>query len=1450
MPQQLFSRVCVILCCCLAGSDARGQSQSPSGSQHSTVVGSLRLRVDRADGDVFRAANEAITEQRYADALRLLLQLPDEALIPVESGAIARAEAIARLLRLLPNQRTQALTASGNMEAELAWAEWLQHPAGEGLQDFCRLHGTTRQGVRGWITLALRLRDDQRWQLSRAAWNEVLRHPGTTVADRNLAEAAVKSDPTQRQASESTGQHFSEDALRPAADPVWFQPLTLTKNLAAGRHNFEQHLRAYGHVVWPAAEPVSINDRLFLRTLSGVTGYEAGTGAELWQVAFEDWGMYESPALLNPEAGKLARLSLQDLLSRRLAADTVLSRLTHDRTRLLVVQPGREKFQQPPTTSPFPVPVINGRMENPEPFNFLAAYEQATGKLLWRIGGRSMGPTYAFADMFFCGPPLVLDDLLFTIAQHGSELMLLALRADTGELQWKLVLGDVSRSLNADPARQRTACTPVWHAGLIFCPTVAGAIVAVDPLTRSIRWAQRYGLTIQTSPQAARGENSGSLPDPWWDSWREAAIVAREDRICLVSPESDELHAFAVRDGARLWTAPRAAGLRIDRHAEAGLIVQEKQAVRLHDWATGHVTWQQETGEISGNGCVVQDLFFAPTQRRGITVVSLTDGRMTRDDLPQHGPAGSVPGNLMRTPHGWLTHSLEAVAAWNDMASSEGARTANALSMNPSARNTLSGDESTETGDAQSLATARQLLGQGKIAAALDDLAGLNSAAANQVRLWCWIADVRRHPAHWRQRLEQISELQSATTQQAEFREVAIAAAVKSGASDEAAGLVLAELTQAGRSETLLLEDATRAVRLDRAFAGWLADLMSQPSAPGPESDNAPVSAVSGTQIVEPSAVEQQVRAAWVEAAAGDPFALPRLSEALKPLEIGDELLQGTAQKPFLGQAHLAVELRLLKASGHRRPEIAARLQEQLLQYLRTAGFAREADDYAQFFQANRTADDSSLSSGSTTPRPATSRSSVPWSSTPELERTRVRNDHIHYFPVPFDAASSPWFDRLDVQIERQGRRLRLGGGGHAGTWEIELPPSPSQYRYLQQYVAAWGRGRVIVLRVGFELFGIAPVDDRGEPAASILWHLDMLNGAIISPDRLRIEVVAAARGRHDEEYRIIDSFGQTVGDVGPVRADYVCYREQGRLICIDLWTGMRNWARNDLPADCVLWGDDRHVYLQEPALQQLTWLRTVDGKTIGQRPFAWSARQIVHENGGRVCFESLQDSRRWLICEDLETGRRVWELPLSPEAVVCLLDEQHAGILSKDGELRCLSFATGEERVRTHLHNLPPIIDRLVVARDHDRWYLAISERVPQQAMLKLAQLRNGYRLPFITGVLAAVDRHSGQCLWQRAMEREPFAWDQPKSPPVLLQLYRNPQAEGMIGPLAEGVVRLLDKQTGTVVFEQRGSNVASYAALSADAPNALVTLALEHETIRLSWRPRPPAPELPVWE
>lgn len=1386
------------MCVCLGG-QASGLVAFAQNPPESSTASSLRLRADRQWADRYREAETAVAEERSVDASRWLDPLRTQALIPTPEGAISGRLAADLLKRRLPRDLADRIGSGREAAAEAAWKKWQASPNIEGLQDFCGQFGDTEFGLLGWLKLATRHHDDRRWTFAAAAWEAAATHPRATPAMRHrilralqeLAPYTTKPETVNTiesirrrllPATAAPKQITAVAETRPAPTPRWSAAVSISEAVRESWPNWLREMRSHGVRAWSSSHPLVVGDLVWLRTAAGLTSWHLETGAERSQISLP-----EGPVFL-------------ELVGRRLAADSLFGRLSSDGRRIFLVHGPSGNH-----THPLAFGAVSAANEAAkEPHNFLAAYDSLTQEFLWRVGGPAAGPTYALADEFFCGPPLVVDDVLFVIGQQHSELQLLAIRADQGELLWKLALGDVPRALAVDPARQRIACTPILVRGQLLCPTGAGAVVAVNPLTRSITWVQRHGAALRELAARPRTENTTYLPDLWWEGWREAQIHGTGTSVIVASPESETLYAADIDTGRRLWSAPRDKGLCLLGTSPGGAVVAEPYAVRMHDLQNGAVLWRSEIGEVVGRGMLTDSHAVVPTAAGGVVRVALSDGAILPDD------SGATPlGNLWSVRDGWLSTGFEEIAAWRDM------------SRERLPAGAIAADASLSPQQARDL--ARLDLAAGEPAAARQRLAGSADPEAEVLRQRAWLADLRQTPQHWRQ--FQDSMLTPAT--QGVDRVAAVLALGRAATADgdpvAAARLYLSALSELPGEGSIEFANPRRLVRPDLALVSALGELLADTS-PGQQE------------------VAEEFRVAWrLAASAGDPFEIRKLSDLCSQLPIVNELLPAAGRGPFLGQSLLGVELRLLK--GHAAPWRRERLplRRRLVDELRAAGFQTEANEYARA---------AALLDPSATEIP---RVTAPLLSTwptrspeIEIETTRERNEGVYHYAVAVDVESSPFFDRLDISMDRQGRRVRFGGGGHSGTWEVLLPTSNSPFRHYQPAVAAWGRGRALILRVGTELFGLTPVDERGEPAARVLWHLNTQEQSGVPADQLRQEITPAIPGVREEEQRLVDPYGHIVAQVGPVTSEFLCYSELGQLTCIDLLTKERRWTRLDLPPGALHFGDDEVVILWQPEARHLTWLSAIDGATLGERACDLDPGTILHQSG-RFVWKFTSTGGRALICKDLIADAELWRLPASRSAAARMFDAYSLGMVEADGRLRILQPFTGIVRSETRLTDVPNDIERLVVARDPEQWYLVVSERVPQQAGLQQLQLRGGLRSPFVTGPLAAISRDSGQVVWQVRLEREPFSYEQPKTASVLLQIYKFPPTDLQSGQLTDGIVRLLDKRTGATLLDHRRQSLAGYAAISADAPNGAVHLALEREIVHLWYRPRPPMPPLP---
>lgn len=1412
------SAVCIWLCTALALCSERDvRAAEPSDS---AVTAPLRLRDSRSAPVWWEAAQQQLKQGQTAGALALLEQLQREAAdqFILEEPTSSTAEWLVRqLIEQLSPENRRTWDAAVAPRSRAAWDRWQTTREIGDLQWLCRAFGPTEPGLRAWQTLAAIHRDEGRREHALVAYDAVIHHPRATKQERAtaiLSEAVLWHElgrPDRVQALWQRHQaefaslrvstagrieslaaafdrlhHSLNDAERDVAVPLdspWQRELAMPEALQSLWDEWQPEFRAAGVWMLPANEPLLVGENVISRTLTGVVAWRQTTGEPRWQTPpSQEFGWIQTNPGMLDNRGYRSRLVWQ--LYPRLLANSVLGRLTTNGRLVFSVHDPRGLGYG--STSDHP-PEWPGSSE--PRFNILAAYRADTGELAWRVGGESAGPTYALAGAYFCGPPTPMDDMVLVVAQvgagtarlrnsgkepsadsHGngpprSELRLLALSAEHGELVWSVHLGETHRPLPEDSRRQRVACPVVLQEGVLLCPTAAGAVVAVDPLTRVPRWAYRYPVESRMRAVDPRDNRLLVAVDHWWDGWRDITLTGTGTLLVFASPESSRLHALEARTGRLRWTIPRDGGLVLIGTAGDRVLVAEPTAIRAHHLDTGELAWRTPIGELTGRPMILGDRLVVPAQPDGLVSLQLVDGRI----VPSTGSVTSPVGNLTHSAHGHFTASVSSV---------------------------------------------------GKLAerAATDD---------REARWRSAIAELASHPEQWNSVQASIPKLAESVVQRFELQLAVARAAAQAGQWRDAAQQLLTLSDRASRDEFLVRFNPRRLVRADLAVVATWDDLERSAS------------------TAESGQLRQWLKDSWDKACAGtDPFAPQRWRERWQPLSFAQEPNVLSESRVFLGLPIAAVELAFLSAGD---PALLWQLGEELSR----AGFRREADDYRRLLLRNHAG--ALLPNGMTVatalqrigePKPMRD----PWPTVaPQVESQKgLQNDNVHHNGVPLDLESTPLFEHLDITIDRQGRRLRFSGGGQRRAWELALPQlAPMQFeglRHNQEMVQGWGRGRLMILRVGANLFAVTPFDDGGEPAARVVWSLSMLDGSVLNPGE---QILPSQPDPRDGSVRQLDPFGRSVGQVGPVRAAFLCYHQGGRLICIETLTGHKRWERYDLPLNAVTYGDDEVVLIWSPNERKLEWVRAIDGATLGQRSWPASSDELVLQRDRRSWRITRKPAQ--LLCEDLLTGNVVWNRGLEPGSMAVPLDGDTLGVVEPRGVLHVLSALDGSPRGEALTVAVPAALERVIVSRDAERWYVILSERAAQQAALMQSQVRQGYRLPIVTGPLYAIDRATVQVLWHADLDREGWPLDQPRSLPILVQAFQTvPAGFGNAG-VPGSVLHLRDKRTGHDVL-RRDDVKFTYTTVYGDPDRGIVDIHQQHESIRLRYQPAPPPPPLPV--
>ncbi len=180
------------------------------------------------------------------------------------------------------------------------------------------------------------------------------------------------------------------------------------------------------------------------------------------------------------------------------------------------------------------------------------------GAIKWSLGGvDSVDPTLAGA--FFLGPPLPYGGQLYSLVEINGQTELVVLDPASGKLLWRQQLAATQLPIEFDQGRQSQGLTPSIADGIIVCPTGNGGVVALDLMSRSLKWGVTYGVNNNfRNLQFGGGAFGGTDYDPLNSRWFDESLVIENGIVVLTPPESEVLFCFDLLTGEELIRRPRA----------------------------------------------------------------------------------------------------------------------------------------------------------------------------------------------------------------------------------------------------------------------------------------------------------------------------------------------------------------------------------------------------------------------------------------------------------------------------------------------------------------------------------------------------------------------------------------------------------------------------------------------------------------------------------------------------------------------------------------------------------------------------------------------------------------------------------------------------------------------------------------------------------------------------
>ncbi|MEX0717986.1 MAG: PQQ-binding-like beta-propeller repeat protein, partial [Planctomycetaceae bacterium] len=1087
--------------------------------------------------------------------------------------------------------------------------------------------------------------------------------------------------------------------------------------------------------------------------------------------------------------------------------------------------------------------------------NRLTAYDLRTGRPAWSGGGPLTDELFdvPLAGNYFFGPPLLDGRRAYAIAQKEERILLHALDAATGFVEWSAWLGFSDMKIAEDFSRRSWTAQPAVSRGIIVCPTTVGWIVAIDAASREVLWAQRFS---KPDPSEATGnpETRRMEMSPPGSRWHPSAPVIAGDAVVFTPPEAQELFCFDLHDGTVRWKSPRGEQAYLAGVCDGRVVIVGGRRVSAFALDTGRALWRvdvpPEDGQVSGRGVATSDRFHLPLDSGQLWSIELATGKVTdRWFLPEGGPR------------------LENLALYEGMLLSVGTAGATAFEQRDAIETTIR--ELTEKNPRDPVA----LLKQAEIRMLeRDHSAAL--AALRKIRPQDVPAElVARHRAAVIDALSAI--IRSAPVERAaELGELARFAesAEERFHAERLRGLHLvaldrhaeafdlyAKLVETAGDRLVPRDDDPRVLLSEERWAaGRLGDVWKRLE----ESERAPRDERIGELAKRALAASRDEREAFVRRY-GFHSAAPRVRSSAAEA--------AAAEDDFASASHALWEL-----SRSSDESIAAAALARLARLLDDAG-ARADGDYfrrlrlARFPEARPDGPPTPPrlpgEDASAKPTPVASngaarlpdmRDFAPSPDWGDFDLRLVRTGARSYNDLSQDLAistfSSPFFrkHRFELSLSRQQLAV-LDRGDDSLHWLVPLRTANDGR---QQRAASWVAGLRIAVLQGRVLHMLSPIDRR------VLWTHNVEIGPG-GQEYVDYGHMARSAPTMESGAGIVDrglmAQPAAYGAVPVANADYVAFRDRRELSIHDSVTGRLRWRIGGLSNGSRILGNDQAVFVVPPdggprrnrAGAGTLAFRARDGKPLEIPNLErLLAAALVARPEGLVLVESGTGARLLNIGQpkasvrlhDPLTGRDIWKQDLPTAAMVDLLDDETLAIAGKEEQVQLLRLGTGETQ---RFEDVFAPQDRpsqraTIVLADDERVFLILNREDRSRGGVYSEGLPNAT----VNGVLIALDRRTGKVAWRRTIDRQNLLLPNFRHSPLLTfairRLERNEDLSLMTAELLA-----VDRRDGRTLHESTFHGNGGFHSLEIDAADRHVELGSYNMRLRLMAVPPKTPPE-----
>jgi len=469
---------------------------------------------------------------------------------------------------------------------------------------------------------------------------------------------------------------FRGDAARNAATtwqgPVgpllWRVEALEGTGLAEAFRSMESRARPSQGTLLPSAHSLVVGGLVLARIPERLVAIDVQSGKQLWEYPWG--GDPQSVQSQHPHFRHVLGSNREAQVWQRSFLDAPYGQLASDGRRVFFVG-GLDSAW--PNRMPMVVAMGGlggGAPEPPKPHNRLVALMlEHEGKMAWSVGGATGEDEPKLAGAFFLGPPLPQDGTLYVLAEIDGEITLCALEAATGRWLWSRVVAVPQQTVLDDPERRLAGATPSMADGVLVCPTSAGAVVAVEPATRSLLWGYEYppaeggDRTRRIQRLGVAALRAGVAVGPRGSCDASATLAA--GRVVLSPVESNDLLCLDLSSGELVWKRRLEDLLYVGCIHDAAVLAVGAEGLSAWNLSSGKPAWAElsvalpDDARPAGRGVLRGRFYYLPTTTSEVLEIDLADGRVV-----ERIKTASPPGNLVALPGLLISQSVHAVEAF------------------------------------------------------------------------------------------------------------------------------------------------------------------------------------------------------------------------------------------------------------------------------------------------------------------------------------------------------------------------------------------------------------------------------------------------------------------------------------------------------------------------------------------------------------------------------------------------------------------------------------------------------------------------------------------------------------------------------------------------------------------------------------------------------------------